>query len=418
MNDKELYNQLLLIHMPWNVSEVKLDLANREVTVLVEYAQDMPPQCPECNRSITVYDHVDRRWRHLDSCHCKTYVTAKVPRGNCPTHGVKQVKVPWAEEKSRYTALFEAQVILWLQETNIKAVSKMFRMSWTAVSGIMERAVERGMARRKQTPIEQLGVDETSYQKRHEYVTVLVDREEDKVVDILDDRKAEGLDAWFKTREKKELERIKSISMDMWDPYIKAVTNNVPGAEEKICFDRFHVAQHLGKGLDKVRAEEHAKLQRNGRESCLTKTRFQWLKNSSRIDNRSRLEFMELTRRNLKTSRAWAIKETASQLWHYTYPEAARKAWMQLCGWISKCRLAAMISVGRMIRQYLWGILNAVIAKVNNSMLEAKNARIQKIKSQACGFRNRKRFKMAIMFNLGKLDLMPTNISGLLYSTL
>ena len=66
-----------------------------------------------------------------------------------------------------------------------------------------------------------------------------------------------------------------------------------------------------------------------------------------------------------------------------------------------------MITVGKMVRRFLWGILNAIRLKVNNSMLEAKNARIQRIKKIACGFRNRERFKNAILFHLGGLDLMP-----------
>lgn len=80
---------------------------------------------------------------------------------------------------------------------------------------------------------------------------------------------------------------------------------------------------------------------------------------------------------------------------------------MRLLGWISRCRLEPMIKVGRTIRKYLWGILNAIKLKANNSMLEAKNSKIQRIKKIACGFRNRERFKMAILFHLGGLDMMP-----------
>ena len=101
---------------------------------------------------------------------------------------------------------------------------------------------------------------------------------------------------------------------------------------------------------------------------------------------------MTLIRMNLKTARAWRIKEAASLLWDFKYLSAAKKQWMRLLGWISRSRLEPMMNVGKTIRRYFWGIMNAIMHKVNNSMLEAKNARIQRIKKIACGFRNRKRF--------------------------
>ncbi len=196
--------------------------------------------------------------------------------------------------------------------------------------------------------------------------------------------------------------------MDMWDPFINAVKANFENAEELIGFDRFHVAQYFGKAVDKVRAEEHRNLLAQG-DKTLIRTKHQWLKNSRKTDNRSsrRREFMDITRMNLKTARAWRIKEAAAMLWDFTYMGVAIKAWKRLLFWMSLSRLGPVIRVGKMIRKYFWGILNAIRLKVNNSMLEAKNARIQQIKKIACGFRNRKRFKNAILFHLGGLDLMP-----------
>ena len=118
---------------------------------------------------------------------------------------------------------------------------------------------------------------------------------------------------------------------------------------------------------------------------------------------------MSLTRMNLKTARAWRIKEAASLLWNYTNMTVAEKNWKKLLRWISLCRLKPMMDVGKTIRNYFYGILNAIRLKANNGMLESKNSYIQKIKSRACGFRNRTRFKMAIMFHLGGLNLFPAS---------
>lgn len=305
------------------------------------------------------------------------------------------------------TAGFEQAVLVWLKDDSIKTVAENFSLSWDQVDGIMQRAVERGLRRREKNNPEHIGVDETSFQKRHEYVTVILDKDHDAVIDVLDDRKSKTLENWFKGQEHCDFSAVKSIAMDMWDPFIKAVRGAFSNADELICFDRFHVASHFAKGVDKVRASEHRQL---SAESPLYRTKHQWLTNSNRKDNRAsyRKEFLKLTRLNLKTARAWRMKEAASMLWNYSYMGVAKKRWLELLGWISRCRLQPMIKVGNTVRNYLWGILNAIRLKVNNSMLEAKNTRIQRIKKIACGFRNRERFKTAILFHLGKLDFSPS----------
>ena len=227
-------------------------------------------------------------------------------------------------------------------------------------------------------------------------------------MDILDDRKASTLNKWFAEQELFNLETVRSISMDMWEPFINAVKKNFENGAEIIAFDRFHVSMHLGKALDKVRSQENRELMNEGL-CTLIRSKHQWLKNSSKTDNRStrRKNFMALTRMNLRTARAWRIKEAASLLWNYTYMGVAEKQWKKLLYWMSHSRLKPIIAVYKMIKKHLWGILNAIRLKANNSMVEAKNARIQRIKKTACGYRNKERFKTAILFHLGGLDLMP-----------
>src|SRR5208337_753434 len=412
MQDIELYKKILGITSPWVVSDVRLELKQRAVTVLVNYDDSIPVACPVCAGQATIYDHQLRRWRHLDTMQLKTLIECEVPRARCEEHGVKQLPVAWAEANARFTALFEALVIGWLKEASISAVAEMLGLSWDEVAGIQQRAVKRGLARRRKQPLEHIGVDETSFQKRHEYVTVILDRKHDVVLDVLDDRKAETLEQWFRGRPAHHLASLKTLTMDMWDPFILAVRNCIPDADAKICFDRFHVAQHFGKALDKVRAQEHRGLLSAEGSSPLTGTKYEWQRNASNLDNRSRRDFMALSHLQLKTARAWRIKEAAAQLWNYSYRASAQKGWKSLLGWISRCRLEAVKKVGRMLRRYLWGVLNAITARVSNAMLEAKNSRIQWVKKMACGFRNRERFRMAILFHLGGLNLMPKSLEN------
>jgi transposase len=404
---EQFYNALLGIESPWEVASISRDSETKTVTAQVVYKKDEALFCPVCNTSVKLHDHRTRRWRHLDSCNHITMIEASVPRVKCTEHGVKQIPVVWAEKNSRFTVEFESAVLLWLKEDPISTVAQNFKISWDEVDGIMSRAVKRGLARREVSKPAHIGVDETAFQKRHEYVTVILDKQNDVVLDILDDRKAETLDTWFKTQQIADFTSIQGISMDMWDPFIKAVSNNFDNSDSLIAFDKFHVAQHFNKAVDKVRAWENRTYQKSGDLNPLKRTKYNWLTNSNKTDNRAtkRKEFMKLTQLNLKTARAWRIKEAASLLWDYSYMGVAKREWKKLLGWISRCQLEPIKKVGKMIRRYFWGILNAIRMKANNSMLEAKNSRIQKIKRMACGFRNRKRFKNAIMFHLGGLDM-------------
>ncbi|MCX7025258.1 MAG: ISL3 family transposase [Spirochaetes bacterium] len=410
MQDKELYEQLLGLKAPWRVSAVDLQMAESKVSVSLTHDPLIRFPCPECGLESPTHDHRHRQWRHLDTCGFVTMVEADIPRVDCPSHGVRQAKVPWAEPGSGFTALFEALAISWLKVASTKAVSDRMKISWDETWGIMERAVRRGLARRDAAPIEELAIDETSFQKRHEYVTVLVDRKNGVIVDILDDRKKVTLKKWLAAN-KDQLREVRSVSMDMWEPFITAVQESIEGADSKICFDRFHVAAHFGKALDKVRATEHRTLGREG-DSPLTKTKHDWLRTKANGGYKDKRAFLRLTRQNLKTARAWRIKEAASGLWSYTYRGAAERNWKALLGWIARCRLESVIKVGNMIRRNLWGILNAIMHKATNAIAESINAVIQKIKARACGFRNRARFRTAILFQKGGLSMLPSGASG------
>jgi transposase len=411
MQDKELYEKLLGLKAPWFVSEVDLRMEESKVTVKLAHEPMVRFACPVCEADCPTHDHRSRQWRHLDTCGVVTMIEADVPRVDCKVHGVRQAKVPWAEPGSGFTALFEALAISWLQVAPVNAVSERMLISWDEAWGIKERAVSRGLARRENTPIEEFAVDETSFQKRHEYVTVLVDRKTGFVVDILDDRKKATLKKWLEAN-KDRLREVRSVSMDMWEPFITAVRESIEGAESKICFDRFHVAGHFGKALDKVRAAEHRELGGAG-HSPLTKTKHDWLRTKANNEYKDKRAFLRLTRLNLKTARAWRIKEAASGLWSYAYRGAAERNWKALLGWIARCRLKPMIKVGAMVRNYLWGILNAIMLRVTNALAESINATIQKIKARACGFRNRSRFRTAILFHKGGLSLYPSGMLGI-----
>jgi transposase len=186
----------------------------------------------------------------------------------------------------------------------------------------------------------------------------------------------------------------------------------IEGWERLIAFDRFHAAKHFTEGVDKARKREHAVFMKGQGESPLTKSGFDWLVNSDRRDNLSgkRKRFLRPSLSRLKTVRAWKIKETASMLWDYVYMKAAEEGWKKPLRWISQCRIPEMIAAGKTVGNYFWGILNAIRLRATNGALEATNGCIQGIKRMAYGFRNKERFKTAILFHPGNLNMDPSTI--------
>ena len=188
MRDRELYATILGLAAPWTVARVEVDLEGDAVHVWLEREAGAAVACPECGTAQTIYDHREREWRHLDTCQLATRLHARVPRVDCPTHGVRQIAVPWATPGSPFTALFERLVIDWLREAAISAVARRLGLSWDAAWGIMRRAVTRGLARRGARAVRYVGVDEKSFQRRHDYVTVVSDLEGARVLYVADDR--------------------------------------------------------------------------------------------------------------------------------------------------------------------------------------------------------------------------------------
>jgi transposase len=407
MEDRELYGRILGIQSPWSVAAVDLQPASGEVHIYLSH--DALPEwpCPECATPSRLYDHQpQRRWRHLDTCQYRTILHAEPPRCQCPNHGVRVVKLPWAEPSSRFTALFEALAIAWLRSASQKAVAEQLGLSWDEIHGIMERAVKRGLQRRQSEPVPRLGVDEKAFRKGHKYLTLVNDLTRGRVLYVAEDRKQESLDGFWSTLTPAQHEGIEAVAMDMWDPYVASVREHVAGADRKIVFDKFHVAQHLSQAVDEVRRKENKAL-RAGGDDRLVGTRYDWLRNPAAADARDRRAFAALRHSELKTARAWALKETAMSLYNYTYEGPARKHFQWWHRWAVRSRLRPMIEVAGMMKRRFANIITYLRHRITNAASESINARIQWVKYTARGFRNKQNFINAIYFHCGGLDLAP-----------
>jgi transposase len=400
------YAEILGIKAPWMITDVKLEHPSKAVRIFISMDDAMVLKCPECGKPAGRYGSNQREWRHLDTCQYQTILVGDIPRINCAEHGVRQISVPWAEDGSRYTALFESLVIDWLMDAPTSAVAEHMRLGWDAVDGIKSRAVARGLARKKAKVPVNACIDETSHRKGHNYLTVIGDRDTGAVEHVAIDRKEESVNAYWESVPEADRAKVQSVTMDFWKAFISSTQKYIPNAKERICFDRFHVASYFGNAVDDVRKAEHSALMQDGDET-LKGTKYEWMRNSEKMDNRSRRWFFALAHSTLKTARAWAMKETAAQLWDYQQFGRVTNGWKRLLTWMRKSRLQPMIELAETIHSHLWGILNAIRLHASNGNAEGINSRIQKLKKMACGFRSPERFRIDILFHLGQLNLYP-----------
>lgn len=407
MQDRELYRQILGIEAPWFVDRVELKLSDGEVHVYLDHGEMASWPCPECGTGCKLYDHQgERQWRHLDTCQYQTVLHAQPPRTECGEHGVRVVKLAWAEPSSRFTSLFERLAIDWLKAASQTAVAQRLTLSWDEIHGIMERAVERGLRRRQAEPVPMLGIDEKAFRKGHKYFTLVNDLERSRVLYVAEDRKQSSLDGFWETLTAEQRDHIQAVAMDMWDPYVASVRDHLAEGGNKIVFDKFHIAKHLGEAVDQVRRRENRTLRAAG-DDRLTGTRYDWLRNPAAMEPGDRKAFNQLRASGLKTARAWALKETAMALFSYTYERPARKHFRWWHSWAVRSRLNPMIAVARTLKRRFENIITYLRHRITNAASESINAKIQWVKYTARGFRNKKNFQTAILFHCGALDLAP-----------
>jgi len=345
IQDTEPCRHVLGLERPWKVDRVELDIRGGRVDVWAVHEEGLRWACPECRTELTIYDHAPERiWRHLDTCQFKTFLHARVPRVECPTHGVKQVSIPWAEAKSRFTALFERLAIDMLQANDVEGARKILQVSWDEAWGIMERAVARGKKRKKRPILRKMGVDEKSAARGHNYLTIVSDLERGTVEYLGDNRDTGSLDGYLGKLSPKRREKIESIAVDMWDPYLASNRKHVPDAEKKVVFDRYYLMTHMGKAVDEVRKAEHRELVQNDDER-LKGTKYLWLYSKENVPKEKTGWLRSLRQMNLRTARAWAIKENFRELWRLfrrTWAEKYNKTWFF---WATHSKLAPVIKV-------------------------------------------------------------------------
>lgn len=173
---------------------------------------------------------------------------------------------------------------------------------------------------------------------------------------------------------------------------------------EKIVFDRFHIMKHMNIAVDDVKRGESRGAKK---EEVLRKTRYMWLYSQENLPDKYREKHEQPKSSDLKTTRAYAIKENLMKLWQCESEDEDRASWKRWHWWASHSRLKPMKDAARMMRNYLYGIQSYFRHRVTNAIADGMNSKIATVQKMAYGFRNREHFKTAIYFHCGNLSPYP-----------
>jgi transposase len=385
VRDIHFFAKLLGLNKPWTVSQVSLSPEEKRIDVALEHGRRAKFSCPECHLPLPLYDHIPaRQWRHLDHGECLTWLHARIPRVFCLEHGVRHVTIPWALPGSRFTLPFERHALDVLLETDVLGGARVLKLSWDEAWHLMERAVERGQKAKKRRVIPRIGVDEKAVARRHQYVTMVCDLDRSTVEYLAENRGKTSLDAYYASLSQEQLAGIQAVAMDMWDPYIASTVAHVPNGREKIVFDRFHIMKQMNEAVDAVRKEEN-RLFMEDEFDILKGTKYLWLFAEENIPEKMMERFAFLKECNLKTARAWAIKESLRELWHYHRRGWAELFWKQWYFWATHSRLKPVKKVARMIHNHLENVLTYFEHRITNAVSEGLNSKIQTVKKTPTG---------------------------------
>jgi transposase len=299
---------------------------------------------------------------------------------------------------------FPIDVLLATQ--TVAGASSLLRTSWDKTWYILEMAVERGKARKLNTLMPRIGIDEKAFRKGHSYITLIYDLDRSTVEAISDDNDIHAGNTAFSQLSEDQLARVEAIAMDMSVAYVKSAKENIPLVEEKIVHCRFHIRKMAIEAVDKVRKGEHRRLVELG-DHRLPGTKYLWFTGQEDLSDSQRKRLDEAYTRQLEAGKAWAYKEMLLDLWHHGKPEVATHFFKDWYMRVIHTNLEPLKKVARTIKQRLPNLVSYCPIGITNPVAEGSNSKIMAIKRSVGGYRNRKHFKTAIYFYCGRLNLYP-----------
>lgn len=405
MKDIDLFQLALGLTPPWQVSSSEFDPQQKRLDIKIDFPRGSTFGCPECGHAGNkAHDTVEKTWRHLNFFQHEAYLSARVPRVRCDTCGLHLVNVPWARPSSGFTLLFEAMIMTLVKSTPVKTIAAFVNEHDTRLWRILHHYVDQSREKSDHSGVTQVGVDETSSKRGHNYVSLFVDLKGPRVLFA-----TEGKDAGTVKRFKQDLidhngdpAAISEICCDMSPAFINGVEKSFP--EAHLTFDKFHIMKILNEAVDKVRRQEQQE------RPELTRTRYLWLKNPDNLKpvQAETIEKLTVKKLNLKTSRGYHIRLNFQEF--FTQPaETAETFLKKWYFWATHSRLEPIKEAAYTIKRHWDGVMRWFQSRINNGILEGINSLIQAAKARARGYRTMRNLITMIYLIGGKLNFdLPT----------
>lgn len=397
MNSTEIFSIALGLSSPWYVKDLIFsDSGNhRELHIYLDFERGHKFIQSDGSES-TAYDTVEGNWQHLNFFEHKCYLHARVPRVKDSSGGISVQSVPWARKGSGFTLLFEAFSMLLIEsEMPVARVGKLLKVYpqriWTIFSywmNIMHQQDEVG-------EIRNLGIDETSTKKGHNYVTLAVDMDARRVLFSTEGKGADCIEKTTDYLQSKDVETdmIENVCIDMSPSFISGCEKYLPNTA--VTFDRFHVVKEVKKAMDEVRKAQ------SSRSFDLKGHKYTFLKNKLPLNLRIQKEI--LMEKYHKLADAHMLTEMFDDFWTIKEPEQAMAYLSFWCDIAEDSKLAPFIKAVNTIKNHWQGIVNYTRSNINNGILEGINSKIQLAKKRARGYKNIQNFIHMIYFIAGKL---------------
>lgn len=365
-------------------------------------------RCGLCGRRSPGYDQGEgrRRWRALDLGTIRAYVEAGAPRVRCTQHGVVVARVPWARHGARHTRDFEDQAAWLATQCSKSAITRLLRVSWRGVGGILARVVADRRAR-VADPLEglrRIGIDEISYRRGQRYIMGVVCHDSGRLVWAADGRDSTVLGGFFALLGPERCRAIALVSCDQGGWVRRALADHCPDAV--VCMDPFHVVRLATDALDQVRREVwNAARRRKDRAGArwLKGARWALWKAPERLTGRQQAKLSQIQRTNRRLYRAYLLKEQLRVVFHEQHPEGAIELLDAWIAWAQRSRLPSFVKLAATIRADREAIVASLTHRLSNARMEAANTTIRLITRRAFGFHSAEALIALAMLTLGGL---------------
>jgi transposase len=376
------------------------------LVVKVEPRRNNRPVCSGCGKIGPAYDHMEeRRFEFVPIWGVLVFLAYRMRRVDCKRCGVTVELVPWCDGKNRLTTTYRWYLATWAKRLSWSEVGSIFRTSWDSVCRAVEYAVEWGLARRDLSEVTALGIDEIAWARGHTYFTLVyeIGEETKRLLAVAVDRSEVSLRSCLVSLGELVCRKVRYVCSDMWKPYLNVIAEQLSEAVHVL--DRFHVMQQFGKALDEVRAAEAKRLVNDGYEPVLKRSRWCFLKRPENLTERQTVKLSEILRYNLRTVRAYLLREEFQRLWEYSSAWWAGKFLDEWTGRVMRSRLEPMKKISRSIRNHRPLILNWFRArgKVSVGAVEGLNNKAKLVTRKSYGFRTADVAKLALLHALGQL---------------